>query len=65
VNDFLEEEATMKFALLYYFYDRAQAGPASRARSATELALDAQINEAGAHVYEAGFHPQRAPLLGR
>jgi hypothetical protein len=57
----------MKFALfLYYFYDRAQA--ASRIQgelSATELALDAQINEAGAHVYEAGFHPQRAPLLGR
>ena len=55
----------MKFALLYYFYDPAQAGPASRARSATELAPDAQINDAGAHVYGAGFHPQRAPLLGR
>jgi hypothetical protein len=48
----------MKFALLYYFYDPAQAGPASRASSATDLALDAEINEAGAHVYGAGFHPQ-------
>jgi hypothetical protein len=47
----------MKFALLYYFYDPAQAGP-TEGELSDWLALDAQINEAGAHVYGAGFHPE-------
>jgi hypothetical protein len=46
----------MKFALLY-FYDPAQAGPAESEVS-DWLALDAEIKEAGAHVYGAGFHPE-------
>ena len=46
----------MKFALLY-FYDPAQAGPAEGEVS-DWLALDAEIKEAGAHVYGAGFHPE-------
>ena len=49
----------MKFALLY-FYDPAQAGPAEGEVS-DWLALDAEIKEAGAHVYGASFH-RRAPL---
>ncbi len=46
----------MKFALLY-FYDPAQAGPA-KGEISDWLALDAEIKEAGAHVYGAGFHPE-------
>jgi hypothetical protein len=46
----------MKFALLY-FYDPAQAGTAEGEVS-DWLALDAEIKEAGAHVYGAGFHPE-------
>lgn len=44
----------MKFALSY-FYDPAPAGPAE---GEDWLALDAEIKEAGAHVYGAGFHPE-------
>ena len=39
----------MKFALSY-FYDPAEGED--------WLALDAEIKEAGAHVYGAGFHPE-------
>ena len=46
----------MKFALLC-FYDPAQVGPAEGEVSEW-LALDAEIKEAGAHVYGAGFHPE-------
>jgi hypothetical protein len=46
----------MKFALSY-FYDPAQAGPAEGEVS-DWLALDAEIKEAGAHVYGAGFQPE-------
>ena len=44
----------MKFALLY-FHDPAQAGPAEGEVS-DWLALDAEIKEAGAHVYGTGLH---------
>lgn len=43
----------MKFALTY-FYEPTQAAPAE---GEDWLALDAEIKEAGAHVYGAGFHP--------
>ena len=46
----------MKVALLY-FYDPAQAGPAEGVVG-DWLAPDAQIKEASAHVYGAGFHPE-------
>ncbi len=46
----------MEFALLY-FYDFAQAGPAEGGVSGWP-ALDAEIEEAGAHRYGAGFHPE-------
>jgi hypothetical protein len=49
----------MKFALLY-FYDPAQAGPAEGEVS-DWLALDAEIKEAGAHVY-GPVSNRRAPL---
>ncbi len=43
----------VKFALLY-FYDPAQAGPAE-GEVGDWLGLDAEIEEAGAHLYGAGF----------
>ena len=46
----------MQFAHLY-FYDSAQTGPAEGEVS-DWLALDAEIKEARAHVYGAGFHPE-------
>jgi hypothetical protein len=46
----------MKFALLS-FHDPAQAGPAE-GEVGDRFALEAEIKEAGAHVYGAGFHPE-------
>ncbi|MGH2534669.1 MAG: YciI family protein [Thermomicrobiales bacterium] len=45
----------MKVALLYY-YDPAQAGP-TEGEVADWLAFEKDVNEAGIHVYEAGFQP--------
>lgn len=47
----------MKFALSY-FYDPAHAGPAEGEVSSDRLALDAEVEEADAHVYGAGFYPE-------
>ncbi len=46
----------MKFALMH-FYDPAQAGPA-KGEVSDLPAPDAEIEEAGAHVYGAGFRPE-------
>ena len=48
----------MKFALLYQ-YDPAQTGPADN-EVPDWLEFDKQVRDAGAFVYEAGFHPADA-----
>ena len=48
----------MKFALLYQ-YDPARTGPAAN-EVEDWLAFDKQVRDAGAFVYEAGFHPAEA-----